>query len=170
MKIPALSDGATKGRAGVRGFHARQGGNVVSDGADDSLYNRMMSGERDLKTLLQDMKPEMQTGVFVFCTLTEGKDIPAAVKPLLIFREQEGTTCVMRREEAENAGLPFEFASRLITLKVHSALDAVGFLAATAVRLAEAGISVNVVSAFYHDHFFVPDDRAEEALRILHRP
>jgi uncharacterized protein len=129
-----------------------------------------MPGERDLQTLLREMQPELQPGVFVFCTLPEGKHIPSAVKPVLVFREQEGTTCVMRREEAENAGLPFEFASRLITLKVHSALDAVGFLAAAAARLAEAGISTNAVSAFYHDHFFVPDDRAEEALRILRRP
>jgi uncharacterized protein len=135
-----------------------------------SPYNRVMSGEHDLKTLLRNMQPEMQPGVFVFCTVPEGRDLPPAVKPVLIFREQEGMTCVMRREEAENAGVPYEFASRLITLKVHSALDAVGFLAAAAVRLAEAGISTNVVSAFYHDHFFVPDDRAEDALRILGHP
>ncbi len=136
----------------------------------DSLYNRVMSGERDLTTLLRDMKPELRAGVFVFCTLPEGRDIPGAVKPVLTFREQEGITCVMRREEAENAGLPFEFPSRMITLKVHSALDAVGFLAAIASRLAEAGISTNVVSAFFHDHLFVPEARAEEALRVLSRP
>jgi hypothetical protein len=33
--------------------------------------------------------------------------------------------------------------------------------------LADAGISVNAVSAFYHDHLFVPDHRAEEALCLL---
>ena len=34
--------------------------------------------------------------------------------------------------------------------------------------LAEAGISVNAVSAFYHDHLFVPEHRADEALALLH--
>jgi uncharacterized protein len=63
--------------------------------------------------------------------------------------------------------LSYQFASRLITLTVHSSLDAVGFLAAITVRLAEAGISVNAVSAFYHDHLFVPDHRADQALSIL---
>ena len=55
----------------------------------------------------------------------------------------------------------------MITLTVHSALDAVGFLAAITARLAEAGISVNAVSAFHHDHLFVPVDRADEAMALL---
>ena len=126
-----------------------------------------MPGERDLKTLLQNMKPEMHEGVFVFCTIAEGEEIPATVRPVLIFREREGTTFVVRREEAEREGVPYQFASRLITLDVHSSLDAVGFLAAVTARLAEAGISVNAVSAFYHDHLFVPDHRAVEALHLL---
>jgi hypothetical protein len=126
-----------------------------------------MPGERNLKTLLQNMKPEMHEGVFVFCSMSEDKEIPAALRPLHIFREREGTTLVVRREEAETAGLSYQFASRLITLTVHSSLEAVGFLAAITSRLAEVGISVNAVSAFYHDHLFVPEQRADEALRHL---
>lgn len=100
-----------------------------------------MSGERNLGTLLRDMQPGLQDGIFVFCTLAEN-EIHAALRPVLMFREREGTTIVIRREEAERAGLPYQFASRLITLSVHSALDAVGFLAAITARLAQAGISV----------------------------
>jgi hypothetical protein len=33
-----------------------------------------------------------------------------------------------------------------------------------------AFISVNPVSGFYHDHLFVPVDRAEEAMRLLVMP
>jgi len=108
----------------------------------------------------------MREGIFVFCTIVEGGGIPA-VNPLLTFREREGTTLVLRREEAEAAGLSHQFASRLITLTVHSSLEAVGFLAAVTARLAEAGIAVNAVSAFYHDHLFVPEHRADEALGLL---
>ena len=126
-----------------------------------------MTGERDLNALLRDMKPEMQQGSFVFCTIPPDEPIPATVNPLLTFREHEGTTLVIRREEAERAGLRYAFASSLITLTVHSSLEAVGFLAAITARLAEAGISVNAVSAFYHDHLFVPADRVDEALAIL---
>ncbi|MBK3662872.1 ACT domain-containing protein [Bradyrhizobium diazoefficiens] len=127
-----------------------------------------MQAERDLTTLLKNMKPELQPGIFVFCTIATDAPIPAAVKPLLTFREQEGTTLVIPREEAQAAGLDHTFASRLITLTVHSALDAVGFLAAITACLADAGISVNAVSAFHHDHLFVPADRVDEAMALLH--
>ncbi|MBV8534613.1 MAG: ACT domain-containing protein [Alphaproteobacteria bacterium] len=126
-----------------------------------------MAGERDLTALLSDMRPDLRDGVFVFCTIAEAAEIPVGVHPLLTFHEREGTTLVMRREEAESAGLRYAFASRLITLKVHSSLEAVGFLAAVTARLAAAGISVNAVSAFHHDHLFVPEHRAAEALELL---
>jgi hypothetical protein len=126
-----------------------------------------VTGEFKLKALLRDMKPAMQEGIFVFCTIAKDERIPASITPLLTFREPEGTTVVIGREEAESTGLPYQFASRLITLSIHSSLDAVGFLAAITARLAEAGISVNAVSAFYHDHLFVPDHRADEALCLL---
>jgi uncharacterized protein len=126
-----------------------------------------MAGGRDLAALLRDMHPEMREGIFVFCTIANDAVLPATIKPLLIFRETEATTLVIRQDEADRHGLPHQFRSRLITLTVHSSLEAVGFLAAITARLAEAGISVNAVSAFYHDHLFVPVDRAEEALRLL---
>ena len=109
----------------------------------------------------------MHDDIFVFCAIADGTSIPAAITPRLTFREQEATTVVILRDEADKHGLPYQFASRLITLTVHSSLEAVGFLAVVTARLAEAGISVNAVSAFYHDHLFVPHDRADEALALL---
>jgi hypothetical protein len=125
-----------------------------------------MAGESNLAALLRDMKPEMREGTFVFCTIANDAKLPA-ITPLLTFREAEGTTLVLRREEAERLGLPHQFASRLITLTVHSSLEAIGFLAVITARLAGAGIGVNAVSAFYHDHLFVPEHRADEAFRLL---
>jgi hypothetical protein len=126
-----------------------------------------MTGERDLGALLRDMKPELRPGVFVFCSIPANEPAPAMLRPLLTFREQEGMTLVILREEAEAVRLRYTFPLRLITLTVHSALDAVGFLAAITAGLADAGISVNAVSAFHHDHLFVPVDRADEALAVL---
>ena len=57
----------------------------------------------------------------------------------------------------------------MITLSVHSALDAVGFIARVSTALAKENMGVNPVAGFYHDHLFVPDGRQEDALRVLHR-
>jgi uncharacterized protein len=125
-----------------------------------------MAGEHDLAALLRGMKPKIQPGIFVFCTIANDAKLPA-ITPLLTFREPEGTTLVIPRAEAERIGLDYQFPSRLITLTIHSSLEAIGFLAAITAHLAGAGIGVNAVSAFYHDHLFVPEPRADEALRLL---
>lgn len=54
-----------------------------------------------------------------------------------------------------------------ITLRVHSALDAVGLTAAVSLALTDAGLSCNVVAGFHHDHVFVPYDRAAQAVDVL---
>lgn len=40
-------------------------------------------------------------------------------------------------------------------------------MAAITTRLAQEGISVNPVSAFYHDHLFVAEGDAEKAMGVL---
>ena len=57
----------------------------------------------------------------------------------------------------------------MITLNVQSSLDAVGFMAVIATRLAKLGMGVNPVSGFLHDHLFVPGGRGEEAVEELER-
>jgi uncharacterized protein len=129
--------------------------------------SRADGGERDLAVLLRSMAPVLQEGVFLFCALPPGQPLPAGLDPLLTFREREGTTLVLRREAAQAAGLAGLFPCRQITLDVHSALDAVGFLAAVTARLAREGISVNPVAGFHHDHLFVPAERADDAMLAL---
>ena len=111
------------------------------------------------------MRPRLDEAEFVFCVLPP--DAPLPVASLMTFQEEEGTTVIVERGAAETAGFDWTFPCRRIVLEVHSALDAIGFLAAITARLAAAGISVNPVSAFHHDHLFVPADRAEAALAIL---
>lgn len=74
---------------------------------------------------------------------------------------------MLDRSQADAAGLSYDAVFAMITLTVHSSLEAVGFLAAIAARLASHGISVNPVSAFYHDHLFVPIAQAERAMALL---
>jgi hypothetical protein len=126
-----------------------------------------MSGETDLKTLLSSMRPELQPGIYVFVTVPLSQNLPVGIQPLMVLGEKEGWTCILTEEAAKVAGLAGIFRCRMITLTVHSSLEAVGFLAAVTTRLAAAGIGVNPVSGFYHDHLFVPAERAGEAMAIL---
>lgn len=128
-----------------------------------------MSGEMDLQKLLGAMEPELVPGIFVFATLPTGRAVPEKLAPVMVFHEREGATLILRQEEAAAAGLEATFPCRMITLNVHSSLAAVGFLAVIATRLAQAGMGVNPVSGFFHDHLFVPVTRAEEAMAILER-
>jgi hypothetical protein len=125
-----------------------------------------MTGERDLSKLLQHMTPQLQPGTFVFCTFPDG-ELPAGLAPIATFREAEGLTAIVTLDEAERAGVPYQLESSLITLSIHSSLEAVGFLAAVSAVLAHAGIPCNAVSAYYHDHLFVPREKAQRALELL---
>ena len=126
-----------------------------------------MSGETDLGKLLASMRPELQPHVHVFVTVPDGSPQPKDIEPVMIFRDREGTTLILHEDQAHSAGLAGTFRCCMITLTVHSALEGVGFLAAITARLSAAGIGSNPVSAFYHDHLFVPADRADDAMRVL---
>ena len=126
-----------------------------------------MSGETDLRKLLASMTPRLYPEVYVFATLPPGVPLAEGQEPVMRFIEREGTTLILAESQAKAAGLAGTFRCRMITLDIHSSLEAVGFLAAITTRLAAAGMGVNPVSAFYHDYLFVPAERAEEALAIL---
>lgn len=125
-----------------------------------------MNGETDLDRLIRGLSARRVEGTFVFATVPDGS-VPKGVKPVMLFHEAEGLTLILPQRDAEQAGLDHEFPSRMITLEIHSSLEAVGFLARITQALAAANMGVNPVSAFYHDHLFVPVDRADDAMAIL---
>lgn len=126
-----------------------------------------MSGETNLDILLKNMQPVLHEDVFVFHSSNLSFQDAAPLSPVLLFHEQEGTAIILKQATADEAGLRYDYPSRMITLNVHSSLDAVGFLAAITAKLAASRISVNPVSAHFHDHLFVPVDRADDAMRVL---
>ncbi|MBC7003279.1 ACT domain-containing protein [Photobacterium sp. BZF1] len=127
-----------------------------------------MSGITDLQQLLKSMAPELKDGEFVFCTVEGDLSQYVGLSPISTFQEQEGLTLVLGKDNADKAGLAYEGTFRMITLTVHSSLEAVGLTAAVASKLAERGISANVIAAYYHDHVFVQSAKATEALEALH--
>jgi uncharacterized protein len=125
-----------------------------------------MTDSHDLMHLLRSMDPALNPGSYVFVTLPAGQslspnDIVASI------REPEGVSAVVAADVAQREGLPSQFQCAWITLTVHSALDAVGLTGAFSMALGSAGISCNVVAGAFHDHIFVPVERANDALGVL---
>lgn len=124
-------------------------------------------GETVLGLLLAGLSPQLDPALYVFAEWPHATPLPDGLAPLMLFHESEGVTLILRADEARRCGIAHVFPSRRITLAISSSLEAVGFLAALLPALAAAGIGVNPVSAFRHDHLFVPEDRADEAMAIL---
>lgn len=129
-----------------------------------------MPGETNLQRILTNMQPELLEGEFVFCSVSPQAFDQLRIRPIGNFREAEGITLIVERSVADAEGLYYEFVSRMITLNIHSSLEAVGLLAAITNKRAAAGISVNTISAYYHDHLYIPTDRASAAMRLLDEP
>lgn len=125
-----------------------------------------MPGEKDLVQLLKAMQPSLNEGEYAFCTVANLADIPTD-QIISFFKETEGFTIILARSVADRWGLNYSFIAAWITLTVHSALDAVGLTAAFANALSAAGISCNVVAAYYHDHIFVDKKDATRAMEVL---
>jgi hypothetical protein len=109
----------------------------------------------------------MAQPVYVYCSFAD-YSLPNGLSTICTVREREGLTAIVERADAERLGLPYTFDARLITLSVHSSLDAVGFIAVISRKLADAGIPCNVLAGYFHDHILVPAARADETMTLLH--
>ena len=128
----------------------------------------LMSGIKELELLLSNMEPVLDERDFVFCSFpTLDWDQMRELNPIGIFHEKEGVTFILDKKNAVDKKIDYLSVYRLITLNVHSSLDAVGLTAAFSAKLAEKNISANVVAAYYHDHIFVPEEKAEQALEAI---
>ncbi len=125
-----------------------------------------MTGEKNLAVLLQSMKPHLNPGDYVFCTVREPHKVNIA-DCLMLFREEEGLTLILEKEKADNYGLEYSYIASWITLTVHSSLEAVGLTAAFSQALAKENISCNVVAAYFHDHIFINKNDADRAMKVL---
>src|SRR6266536_3447117 len=111
-------------------------------------------GETSLNTLLSSLTTVLHPTTFVFINLPPSTTPPSTLFTQMLFHELEGLTIITTLESATSHNLQYTFPSRMITLNVHSSLEAIGFIAAVSEKLTEKGIGVNPVSGFFHDHCF----------------
>jgi uncharacterized protein len=124
-------------------------------------------GETSLKSLLLTLIPRLDPETFVFITIPPTQTYPLSLLTHMLFKEVEGLTIITTKSSAEAHNLEYTFPCRMVTLNVHSSLEAVGFMAAITRKLTERGIGCNPVSGYFHDHLFVPFGREVETLEVL---
>jgi len=130
-----------------------------------------VTGERDLEKLLTSMSPELMDGEYVYCTFQDAQyGDYSDLEPVVTIKEAEGLTLIVPKNKADDKCLSYESVFKGITLSVHSSLDAVGLTAAFSSKLAEHGISANVIAGYYHDHIFVRKELADKAVEALNEP
>jgi hypothetical protein len=127
----------------------------------------MPSGEANLQQLLASLEPRLdESGSYAFVTCPLEQADLHAKDALATFREQEGLTLILPIEKAAQFEQRSTDQTR-ITLQCHSSLDAVGLTYKVSERLTGEFIPCNVVAGYYHDHLFVPTERAIDALNSL---
>lgn len=125
------------------------------------------SGETDLDYLIKNMQPTLDDEELVFCSLPPARAEEFFVLCQGYYVEREGITVIIGKHLADLHSLDYDLIFKRITLNVHSSMAAVGFLARITEVLAAQGFSVNVISAYYHDHLFIQSDQAQAALKTL---
>jgi len=126
----------------------------------------MMNPITGLQELISNMEPILNEGEYIFATVSDINTVPRE-KTICEIVEKEGVTVVMKKINAAELGLKFDFIASWITLDVHSSLEAVGLTAAFSTALAEHQISCNVIAGYYHDHIFVAKTDEQIAMTIL---
>lgn len=115
---------------------------------------------------MSHLNPKLHEGTYVFTSVPIDTDINS-LTVVASMHEAEGLTVVLPEQQAIHQGFPIQFRCSWITLGMESALESVGLTAAFARALSDKSISCNVVAGTYHDHLFVPLDRADDALQCL---
>ena len=112
-----------------------------------------------------DLQYKLHSEPFVFCSMHESIFMEEDI--LLFFREPEGNTYVVTKENALAKKIPCKETWALITVETTTSLNAIGITAYISSILAQYNIPCNVVAAFHHDHLFVPFVQGSSALQIL---
>lgn len=118
----------------------------------------------DLRVMLQTMQPVLAPQHYGIVTCAT---LPAGLTPFATVAEVEGLTVIATLDALSAIGVAADASWALISLTLHSDLQAVGLTAAFAKALTDEGISANVIAGYYHDHILVQWDKADLAMKAL---
>lgn len=125
-----------------------------------------MSAITDLKQTLKSIKVVCDDVQYGFTSIEDETQI-SREEVLATFHENGKLALIAPKAYLDNKRIENEGPYAKLTIDLHTSLELVGLTAVVATKLAENGISANVVAAFYHDHVFVPYDLRQKATKLL---
>ena len=127
-----------------------------------------MPGKRDLKDILENLHPLLVDESYVFMTSREPIDVLVnSLNPVATFTEIEGSTLVITKAIADENSVQYDTVFNCISLGVHSSLEASGLIATISGELFKNNIPANVFAGYFHDHIFIPIEKAKFAIEII---
>lgn len=125
-----------------------------------------MSGFTDLQETLNSIKVSCDNVAYGFASIPDDSGI-SRDEVLATFHENGRLAIIAPKAYLVSKSIEHEGPYAKLTIDVHTSLELVGLTAIMATKLAEHGISANVVAAFYHDHVFVQYELREKAIKLL---
>ena len=125
-----------------------------------------MTGETHLPHILSRLDVDVRPGTYAVIS-RKAPDAAADAVAEARVGEAEGISYVVPEAFARAQGEPPGFVACWLTLKLHTALNAVGVTAAVSGVLAEHGIACNVIAGRFHDHLLVPAARCDDAIAAI---
>jgi uncharacterized protein len=139
--------------------------------AHDKVSSRSRAPSTLLSSACNALNAVQLPGVYVFSSLPAGTDL-SGLPVVSTIVEPEGLSVIAREDEAVARGWKVLFRAAWIQFGLATALEGVGLTAAVSTALGGVTpkpISCNIVAGAYHDHVFVPIERAAEALEVINR-
>lgn len=129
-------------------------------------YNQNMSGKLNLDEVLKTLNVSCDDIEYGFANVKDGTFIPT--KEIIgTFQETEALTLIATKNYFEQQNIKYDGSYAKLTIDVHTSLDLVGLTAILSSKLAENGISANVVAAYFHDHIFVQYPLRQKAISAI---
>lgn len=125
-----------------------------------------MSGLTDLRETLNSIQVSCDNIKYGFASIKD-KTLIDRDSVLSTFHENGQLAVVAPKHYLDSKGIENEGPYAKLTIEVHTSLELVGLTAVMATKLAEHGISANVIAAFYHDHVFVQYGLKDKAKQLL---
>ena len=127
-----------------------------------------MTKESSLQEILQQLEPALSTETFVYVGVSSQSLLKVlGYDPVAFFKEKEGITLIVRKEDADNNFLSYKHELCQIVFHAPFHFDCVGLTAIVTSALAKAGISVIPQLTVYNRSLYVKKEDAHTALEIL---